>query len=99
METTFRLSPLVVHDAEQMSYKDRKLLAMHTNILDQQSKLWIQSAEEKKKHIENARKYDVAQDVSWGNEFFIDNRIPHAKLLVNYDAFQMVIQNKVTINR
>ena len=65
-------SSLVVHGAKQMPYEDRKLLAMHSDILDHQSQLWLRSIEEKKKHIEHAKKYAGAQDVSWWNVFFID---------------------------
>ena len=60
--------------AEQMPYEERKLVPMHCDNLEQQRQLWIRSLEEKKKHIENAKKYAGAQDVSWWDEYFLDQQ-------------------------
>ena len=51
-----------MHIDEQMLYKNRKMVAMTFDTLDQSRQLLIQSLEEKTKHIEDAKKYDRAQD-------------------------------------
>ncbi len=65
---------LNVHGAEQMPYEDRKMVPLHYDDLDQQGQMWIRSLEERKKHIENAKKYAGAQDVSWWDVFFVDQK-------------------------
>ena len=65
---------LVVHGVEQMSYEYWKKVSIHYDNLDQQKKLWIRSFEEKKKHIENAKKYVGEKNVSRWDVFFIRQR-------------------------
>ena len=53
-----------------MPYECKKQL--HSEIIEEQERLWIQYLDEKKKHIDKAKKYAAAQDVSWWDTFFID---------------------------
>ena len=65
-------SSLDVYGAEQMPYEDRKLFSVQYDTIAQHAQLWIRSLEEKQKHIECAKKYAGAQDVSWWDVFFVD---------------------------
>ena len=67
-------SSFEVHGAEQMPYEDRKLCAVQCDSLEQQSQLWVRSLEEKKKHIEFAKKYAAGQQVSWWDLFFEEQK-------------------------
>ena len=67
-------SSLEVYGTEQMPYEDRKLFSIQYDTIDQHAQLWRRSLEEKQKHIEGVKKYVGAQDVSWWDVSFVDQK-------------------------
>ena len=45
---------------------------LHSELVDEQRNFWIQALQEKRKHIDNAKKYVEPQDTSWWDMFFTD---------------------------
>ena len=45
---------------------------MHGLLVDKQKSYWIQALKDKRKHIDNAKKYAAQEDTSWWEDFFID---------------------------
>ena len=66
------VSRSTIYGAKQMPYESKKQL--HSEIIEEQEMYWIQQLDEKKKHIDKAKKYAVDQDVSWWDTFFEDQR-------------------------
>ena len=53
-----------------MPYESKKHI--HSEIIEEQEMFWIQSLDEKKKHLDKAKKYAGHHDVSWWDTFFND---------------------------
>ena len=62
----------VVHGAKQMPIEKKGQL--HTDLVSEQKQLWLQALEEKRKHIEAAKKYAAQQETSWWDVFFSDQK-------------------------
>ena len=60
----------IVHGAKQMLIETKK--EMKSDLLDEQRNFWMQALKDKKKHIDNAKKYAGSQDTSWWDMFFTD---------------------------
>ena len=52
-----------VYGAKQIPIETKK--EMHNELVDEQRNFWTQALYEKRKHIDNAKKYDGPQDMSW----------------------------------
>ena len=48
---------------------------LHSELVDEQRNFWIQALQEKRKHIDNAKKYAGTQDTSWWDMFFTDQEL------------------------
>ena len=62
----------IVYGAKQMPIETKKEL--NSDLVDEQRNFWMQALQEKRKHIDHAKKYDGPQDTSWCNLFFIDQQ-------------------------
>ena len=59
-----------VYGARQMPIETKKVV---TNVLaDNPKDVWMQALQDKRKHIDNAKKYVGEQDTSWWDVFFKD---------------------------
>ena len=47
---------------------------MHNELVDEQRNFWMQALKDKRKHINNAKKYVAQQDTSWWNMFLSDQQ-------------------------
>ena len=66
------MSGTIVHGAKQMPIEKKGQL--HSELVSEQKLLWLQALEEKRKHIEAAKKYAAQQDTSWWDIFFSDQK-------------------------
>ena len=64
------MSSTIVYGAKQMPIETKGQL--HSDLVSEQKRLWLQALEEKRKHIEVAKKYVAQQDTSWWDVFFSD---------------------------
>ena len=53
----------IVYGAKQMSIETKK--EMKSDLVDEQRNFWMQALHEKRKHVDNAKKYARPQDTSW----------------------------------
>ena len=60
----------VVYGSKQMPIESKKEL--NSDLVDEQRIFWMQSLQDKRKHIDNAKKYVGPQDTSWWDLLFID---------------------------
>ena len=59
-----------VYGARQMPIETKKFV---TSVLaDNQKDVWMQALQDKRRHIDNAKKYAGEQDTSWWDVFFKD---------------------------
>ena len=65
-------SVTIVYGAKQMPTETKKEL--HNELVDEQRNFWIPALQEKRKHIDNAKKYAGPQDTSWWDLFIIDQQ-------------------------
>ena len=66
-------SVTIVYGAKQMPIETKKEL--HSELVDEQRNFWIQALQEKRKHIDNAKKYAGTQDTAWWDMFFTDQEL------------------------
>ena len=66
-------SVTIVYGAKQMPIQTKKEL--HSELVDEQRNFWIQALQEKRKHIDNAKKYAGTQDTAWWDMFFTDQEL------------------------
>ena len=52
-----------VYGTKQMPIETKK--EMHNELVDEQRNFWMQALKDKRKHINNAKKYVAQQDTSW----------------------------------
>ena len=60
------------HGAKQMPIETKK--EMYNDLVDEQRNFWMQALQDKRKHIDNAKKYVGPQDTSWWDMFFSDQQ-------------------------
>ena len=62
----------IVYGAKQMPIETKK--EFNSDLVDEQRNFWMQALQDKRKHIDNAKKYAGPQDTSWWDLFFIDQQ-------------------------
>ena len=73
----------MLHGAKQMPIETKK--EMHNEFVDEQRNFWMQALQDKRKHIDNAKKYLPQQDTSWWDMFFSDQQeIIHNSFIGNW---------------
>ena len=61
-----------VYGATQMPIENKK--EMHSDLVDEQRNFWMVALQDKRKHIDHAKKYAGPQDTSWWDIFFSDQQ-------------------------